>query len=166
MHDENQVTYRRAVARDLDGLVALWDDMMLEHGRRNARVRLAEGALSAYRGYLSYHLSREESLILVAEAGGRLVGFCLSTVSRNLAMFLPALFGYLSDLVVDAAWRRRGIGRALFGASMDWLRARRIETVQLQYYYLNEAGEAFWRAMGFEPFYTRMWLDLADGERR
>lgn len=71
-------------------------------------------------------------------------------------MFEPERYGYLSDLAVTPRWRRRGLGRALLGELRGWLRQRRIESIQLQYYAHNDAGEAFWRAMNFKPFYNRI----------
>jgi GNAT superfamily N-acetyltransferase len=134
--------------------------MMADHSAQDPRIHLTEGAIPAYRAYLGYHLASGESCVCVAEAAGRVVGFCLLTISRNLPMFLPARYGYLSDLVVEPAWRRRGIGRALFEQSLGWLHGNKIQSVQLQFYAFNKSGAAFWQAMGFNPYYTRMWRDL------
>lgn len=154
------IRIRKATLEDLDEIVELWGQMMAEHARNDPRVRLAEGALPAYRTYAGYHLVHGDSCVRVAETQGGLVGFCLLTICRNLPMFLPPRYGYLSDLVVDKAWRRQHIGRRLVEESAEWLRQRNVRSVQLQYYSFNRAGEAFWQAMGFEPYYTRMWLNL------
>lgn len=155
---------RDATSADLDAMVALWIAMMDEHQAFDARVRLAKGAETGYRAYLGYHLGNEESLVSVAvggrTAGAPVIGFCLSTINRNLPMFLPARYGYLSDLVIAPAERRRGIGRALVADVRRWLKRRRVDTIQLQVYARNEGGAAFWKSMGFVSYYDRMWLDL------
>ena len=151
---------RAATLGDLPRILELWGAMMAEHSDQDPRIHLTEGAIPAYRAYVGYHLASGESCVRVAEAAGRVVGFCLLTISRNLPMFLPARYGYLSDLVVAPAWRRRGIGRALFAEGLDWLRENKIPSAQLQFYAFNKSGAAFWKAMGFNAYYTRMWRDL------
>lgn len=156
------VIIRKATFEDLKPCLELWDAMMAEHQRQDARIRLTEGALGAYRSYLSYHLVHSDSCVRVAEAdGGEVVGFCLATINRNLPMFQPERYGYLSDLTVASGWRRQGIGRMLLEEISRWLGQRGVDSIQLQYYNFNAGGASFWRAMNFKPFYTRMWLDLA-----
>lgn len=148
----------------LPQLLRLWVGMMGEHQEFDARIHLAPGAETAYRAYLSYHLSQNDSRVGIATVDapeGRLVaGFYLSIINRNLPMFLPPDYGYLSDLAVLPAYRRRGIGRALVGDLKGWLRRRGITTIQLQYYVRNERAAAFWNSLGFQPYYERMWLDI------
>jgi GNAT superfamily N-acetyltransferase len=55
---------------------------------------------------------KHANIIVTARAGGRLVG-----VSRALADF--GFCCYLSDLAVDRAWQRRGIGRTLIDRTWD-----------------------------------------------
>ena len=158
------IQLRPAAPEDMTAILALWGEMMSEHERQDPRIRLTGGALPAYRAYLGYHLTTEESLVQVAEIPGQgVIGFCMLTVNRNLPMFLPANYGYLSDLVVGRPWRRLGIGRALVREGIHWLRQRGLDSIQLQYYCFNQDGAAFWRAMGFESYYTRMWLDMNNG---
>jgi GNAT superfamily N-acetyltransferase len=155
--DEDRI--RIAVYEDLDLILGMWGEMMVEHERNDRRIRLADTALPSYRAYLGYHIHNSASRVFVAEVGGELAGFCLLTISRNLPMFLPERYGYLSDLFVRPRARRRGLGRRMVENAMKWLGENNVHSVQLQYYQFNEGGGAFWRSMGFAPFYARMWLD-------
>jgi GNAT superfamily N-acetyltransferase len=92
----------------------------------------------------------------VAEHEGEVIGFCLGYPARNLPMFRPAHYGYLSDLTVGEAWRGRGVGRALLEAAKDWFRRRDIARIHLQVYARNAPGMAFWRKAGFEEFVQGM----------
>lgn len=160
MIDEVKIQYRPATARDMESILRLWGAMMDYHMDNDERIQLAPGALNAYRSYVSYQLNQDDSFVHVADAQGEVIGFILISISRNLPMFEPPYYGYLSDLTVGTPWRRRGIGRELVQRGCDWLKRRNVTTVQLQYYDFNRSGESFWRAAGFKPYYTRMWLDI------
>lgn len=154
--------FRRARESDLPRLVELWMDMMAEHGRFEPRVRLAPAASYAYESYLMLHLRSPKSLVFAATEGGVAEAFCCAYVCQNLPMFLPAQFGYLSDLFVAPAWRRQGVGRRLFREACAFCRAHGVGGMQLQVYHRNGPGRAFWDALGFEPFFGRMALDLGE----
>lgn len=163
-------TIRKALIGDLDELLDLWMEMMAEHEAFDARIRMAPGARSAYRAYMSYHLSQSESYVSTAiergvgaqcdEADRQIIGFCLAAVNRNLPMFLPPHYGYLSDIVVRKDFRRSGVGAALVDDIKGWFREKEVLSVQLQVYARNDGAEAFWQAQGFDAFYVRMWLEL------
>ncbi len=159
---EGPFRIRDARTEDLAVILHLWAGMMADHETADPRVRLAPGARQAYESYLTHHLDHEDSCVRVAAAGSpeRVIGFYLLTINRNLPMFLPPRYGYLSDMVVEEAWRRRGVGRALVADAREWLRARQIRCVQLQVYARNPRAQVFWNSMGFVAYYQRMWLDL------
>lgn len=154
------VHYRAATLRDLDAILDLWGSMMADHEANDPRIRLAPGAIGAYRAYAAYHIGSSDAFVHVAVCEGTVLGFVLLSISRNLPMFNPPYYGYLSDLTVAGPWRRRGIGRELVRRGAEWLCQRQVRTIQLQFYNFNRDGESFWRRCGFEPYYTRMWLDL------
>jgi ribosomal protein S18 acetylase RimI-like enzyme len=151
---------RLAGYADLEVVLEMWGTMMAEHEMNDPRIRLSDAALPSYRSYIGYHLNNSGSRVLVADARDMVVGFCLVTITHNLKMFLPERYGYLSDLYVRPEARRQGVGRALVDCATAWLAVNAVGSVQLQYYWFNRAGAAFWQAIGFEPFYTRMWLDV------
>lgn len=157
---DDAIAIRPAELSDLDIVVGLWSAMMRAHEAGDPHIRLTAGAESAYRSYIGYQIVAEDGCVLVAEIAGEIIGFCTTGITRNLAMFEPQDYGYLSDLAVAPGHRRRGIGRRLFDATREWLRSRGIDSIQLQYYNFNQRARAFWTAMGFVPYYQRMWLDL------
>lgn len=159
-HALSQIVIRRARVAEIDTLVDLWMVMMREHEELDPSIRLSPLAADHYREYLQMHLLDANAIVLVAHDGARAVGFTLAVRCQNLPMFEPALYGYVSDMVVLPTHRRRGIGKRMFSTVAAWFRNQGIHTLQLQVYSGNAPGRAFWQRLGFRDFLHRMWLDL------
>jgi len=122
-----RLTVRAAGASDADAIGRISAD---REGRDRHKV------ISAVRRSLEDKSMGEGSLILVAEVDGRVVGFgkarYLSSSSSSGADALPGGW-YLTGLVVDPRFRRRGIGTRLTSERLRWIaeRSRRV------YYFAN-----------------------------
>ena len=160
------IVLRRATEDDLSSLADLWMAMMEEHRGFEPRLDLSRTAAASYRSYLMLHCRGPKSLVLLAEDGWDIQGYCCAYVCQNLPMFEPAEFGYISDLYVVPTVRGQGVGTQLLNHVQDWLRQCGVTCIQLQVYYRNERGKVFWQGRGYEPFFGRMWLGLNEqGER-
>ncbi len=84
---------------------------------------------------------------LVAEIGGRVVGFAIASVIAPEAE--------LETIAVAVNEQRRGIGRALLGALFRELAMRGAGEVTLEVRASNGAAQAFYRAHGFAEFARR-----------
>lgn len=87
--------------------------------------------------------------VLVAEIDDRLAGFASVGPYRVQEADDPALAldGELFAIYLDPPLQRKGVGRALWSASIAWLHAAGFEALRLWCIVGNEA-EAFYRAMG------------------
>jgi RimJ/RimL family protein N-acetyltransferase len=136
---EAGVTVRRAREEDLDALVDLmvavaeegrWIATEAPVDRERRRRRFAED------------LERDDTVLLVADAGGRLVG----QLGLVLARYGVADLGML----VADGWRRRGVGSALLRAGIDWARQAGAHKVALQVWPHNRAAIALYERFGFQ----------------
>ena len=151
---------------DVPALVELWLDMMRDHEAFEPKIRLSPSAGYAYQSYLALHLRSPKSIVVLARQGRRTVGFCCAYVCQNLPMFLPAEFGYVSDLFILPGFRRQGVGSALMDRVTGFFSQAGVACAQLQVYRRNQGGRAFWERRGFEPFFDRMWLDLDENREK
>jgi RimJ/RimL family protein N-acetyltransferase len=78
---------------------------------------------------------------MVAEAGGRIVG----TINVDVGRFGAGDLGML----VDAAWRGRGVGSALVAAAIAWAREQGLHKLCLEVFPTNAAAIALYRKYGF-----------------
>lgn len=99
--------------------------------------------------------SRADAVILVAEAEGRVVGMC--TVQLTVSTARGGLSAGVEDVVVDADWRGRGIGRALLAAAEAWAHERGAVRIALLADETNLPALDFYDRLGFAR--TRLgWL--------
>ncbi|HEX9009910.1 MAG TPA: GNAT family N-acetyltransferase [Holophagaceae bacterium] len=89
----------------------------------------------------------EDQVVLVAEGDGEVVGW--AQVGRGLTLESGAQ-AELVGLVVDEAWRGRGIGAALVAAAEDWARDRGLPRLRVRSNVTREATHRFYRNLGFE----------------
>ena len=87
-------------------------------------------------------LVRNPGLSLVALDAGLLVGTILCGHDGRR--------GLIHHLVVAASHRRRGLARRLLTQGLAGLKREGIARAHLMVYATNEAGMAFWRAVGIE----------------
>jgi GNAT superfamily N-acetyltransferase len=94
------------------------------------------------------HRASAADVLLVAEVAGAVVAFASLHVSIAIEYDLDA--GKLSAVVVDEAWRGRGIGRTLVDAVEAEARRRGCVLLFLTTNERRRDAHAFYRALGLE----------------
>jgi len=100
-------TVRRATKADLDDLTPLFEQYLRFYRR--------EHAADAVRAFLADRIGGTDSVVLVAESGGAVVGLARCFPTWSSLSLAPAWV--LNDLFVDPAARGTGAGRALVRAA-------------------------------------------------
>ena len=107
---------------------------------RVLRERLADGTMAAF----------------VVDGDGRLVSCGVGMVSQRLPgpRSPTGRHGYVQSMATDPDMRRRGYGRAVFAALLEWFEAEGVPSVDL---HATPAGAAVYREFGFsEPTHLAM----------
>jgi RimJ/RimL family protein N-acetyltransferase len=137
---------RPAEPRDAEALVALARAVGREPGGWLITTTdwRSEGDERRYLKALRRH---PHAAVYVAEtSGGEVVGRLSVARDPHPASAHVADLG----LMVDAAWRRRGVGTGLLGQAVEWARARGVEKLELHVFPHNEGALALYEAFGFE----------------
>lgn len=96
---------------------------------------------------LADELSEPEARVLLARSEGRVVGICV-TLDRHPDPADPD--PWIGLLMVDAGQQRRGYGREFAGRVEERFRRGGRAGVRLAVLEGNDAGLAFWGALGYE----------------
>ena len=153
---------RKATRADRDALGRLGALLMDVHYNFDRRRFLDPGAdaSAGYARFLVSQLSDRDSRIFVAELDGVVLGYCYAGIEPLSWKELRDEAGFIHDLALDPAARRRGAGRALVQAAIEWFRERNLARVMLWTSTENHAARELFVSAGFRPTMTEMTLDL------
>jgi ribosomal protein S18 acetylase RimI-like enzyme len=140
-----------------------------EHHREalSGRFRLPQGPVRDD-GLLADWLNHSDGAILLAEADGRAVGLLHVWLRRtpDIPILVPRRYAEIDNIAVDAAYRGRGIGRALMEAAERWALERGASEDELTVWEFNHGAFAFYKELGYATISRRMARPLIapDGE--
>lgn len=149
----NDVIVRPATEDDLEVMGELWWEMAKFHSAALPIPMKSKAETSVQRRkYVQERLGDENSLTLVAETEGHIVGYCRANVGYYPPVYEPQLYGSINELIVAERYRRRGIGEAMVGAARDWFKSWGVSRVEVGTMTGNPVSNAFWEKMGFVTF--------------
>jgi ribosomal protein S18 acetylase RimI-like enzyme len=160
------MTIRLATTSDQDLLGRFGGALMRQHHAADpARFLQVEHPEAGYGRFLVSQISNPESLVMVAENSGTVIGYVFADVEPTNWMELRGPCGVVQDLYVDEAARRLGAGRALLQAALEWIRSKGRTQVVLMTKTRNEHAQRLFADVGFRPTMLEMTLDRdAKGE--
>ncbi len=122
----------------------VWDDLPLyeKHG-------LDRGAFEGhFRPHAQRVIESPDTAIFVAEGGaGEPVGYVV--LGPATSMLSPVPFGFVYDVWVAPAFRRRGVARRLLLRAEEWCRAQGHGSIRLEVSARNTAARALYASAGF-----------------
>lgn len=118
----------------------------------------------AYASFLGSQLEEPNVVILVGDEDGQLVGYTYAGVEETDYMSLRGPAGVLYDIVVEPAYRGRGVGRVLLDATVAALESRGAPRVVLSTAERNEVAQRLFARAGFRRTMIEMTRELGSGE--
>ncbi len=158
---DGEVLVRGAALRDIAGLKALLDQLDAYHAEIQPGFFRVAGA-GRPEEEIRRAVTDRDGVVLVAEGEGRLVGAVSLRAfdTPDNPLMVPERRALLEDMVVEQGARRRGVGRALVEASLEWCRSQGVARMVLTVWEGNEAAEGFYEAVGLLPVSKIMGLKL------
>jgi len=140
---------RSADSRDLDRVLALWIALTEHHASDEPLFALRPDAGAEIHRLLAETLRDPDAAIFVCERDDVLLGFCTVRIDRAPPIQLEVQRAEITDLMVSARERRRGVGRALAERALAWVEERGVERCEVRVAGTNTEGQRFWRSIGF-----------------
>lgn len=152
------ITIRPASMDDYDAINALMRQVDQDHIAAYPELfRPVEPPRS--REFIAEWLGGAYTRLWLAEQDGAVAGLIQFDVqaARDFPLLVPRRYVVIDTLVVDAAFRRQGVGQALMAAVHDWGIAQGLDEFELGVYSYNAEAQAFYERLGYEVKFLRMW---------
>lgn len=156
------MTIRRALPTDREALGRLGSMLMHVHYSFD-RLRFldpGDDAAEGYAEFLSSQLDDDEAVVLVAEEDGRVLGYLYAAIEPLSWKELRDRAGFIHDVAVDAAGRRRGVASALISAALQWFREHKVPRALLWTSPSNTSARAAFAKFGFRETMIEMTREL------
>ena len=140
-------------ARDSAAVRALFVELHETERAIDPRMRPSEEIADDYLAKVFERARVYDGVLFVAEREGTVVGY-VSVWRRYVSDELddpPREMGYVSDLVVSAALRGQGVGRALLRRAEGCVREAGVTTLRLSVLAGNRGAIALYEDEGFAP---------------
>lgn len=155
--DPDEVIYRLCSEEDLPVIAQMYqrlDQVYRELGYNFPAVEdVGEKWLAGFRRTLGRF-----SILYVAEVQGEIVGFSTARIKRAPEFMGGSLVGELKDLWIEPKVRRLRIGDRLLRMATEWCLAQEVESIEAQYFVLNQASDQLLQNLGFKTELIQMRL--------
>ena len=153
---------RPATTADLPVLGRLGAMLMRVHYDFDVQRFLYPGT-EPERGYASFlgtQMRDEDSVVLVAELEGQVIGYVYAAIEPLSWKELRDQAGFIHDIAVDPLARGAGVGAQLLEAAVEWLRGHGMHRVMLWTAEQNSTGQRLFERAGFRRTMVEMTREL------
>lgn len=156
------VAIRSLEEDDIDGVCELWQELAQMREEITETRILNEDAPDYFFGYATGLLQRRDSLCLVADDDGELVGYLIATKQRRPPIYHHTRVAYLSDAYIQKSHRRKGIMKQFAQELEAWAQREGVTAIDVQVFQNNEMARDIYRHLGFSDYRTLLRKEIAE----
>ena len=148
---------RGATTADVAGILPMVRSIVDLHERHDPqRFRVLPDVIERYASWLPERAADPRSVLLVGEAGGRLVAFLVGTIEPEVPIFWVPECGWVHDVWVEPPYRRLGVANALVDAAAERYRGLGVKQMRLHTGMFNDAARTVFERAGFRACVVEM----------
>jgi ribosomal protein S18 acetylase RimI-like enzyme len=157
-----EISVRKAIAEDYISLCELFDEIDALHREALPHIFQIPNGAAREKDYYLGLIADEKVALLVAEAGGSLVGF-VHAIARDtpaFPVFVPRRYALVDSIVVRSGFQNHGIGRILMDKMQEWAVAIGATSIELNVYEFNQTAISFYERLGYQTYSQKMSKEL------
>jgi ribosomal protein S18 acetylase RimI-like enzyme len=153
----SRITICECQGKDLDeSLRRLWINLAREMFEIEPITIPPEANSNKWFNFVKDGLDKRRTLLLIAKAEEKTVGFVSATLPREQTLEVAESFSIINDLYVLPEFRRKGIGKKLLEECMNRIRAEGFKVVRLSVLPKDENAMRLYQKFGFTTFLYSM----------
>jgi GNAT superfamily N-acetyltransferase len=137
----------------------IWKELVDLHADIFPFYTRSEEGPANFERYARLSIQSDNSLMLVALEGDRVVAYSVSNVAKHPPVYLTETYGLISDMAVKSGHRRKGIGGEMLAEIKKWFASLGIDRIELHATPGNTSGYSFWKKNGFVDYEHVMYLE-------
>ncbi|MEM4280984.1 MAG: GNAT family N-acetyltransferase [Candidatus Caldarchaeum sp.] len=143
----SEIIFRKAEKRDIQSLVDLNIRLKRLNEEFDPLLRVRNDIAEKSREYFEQAMSSPNSLVVVAEDGGRVVGFIKADI-RERIFYEPPIEGNIVEFYLLPEYRRKGVGAKLLDYAVKQLKEK-ADIITAEFPSLNEIAVEFYSRHGY-----------------
>ena len=143
---------RQAVERDFEELARLMVALHTELAPFEPLKKMRKDALDYAFLKMRRFVSEKDRVVFAAEEKGHLVGYVAGKIEKRERIFGACEYGYVADIYVVPALRKKGIAALLMDAVEKFFIGRKMQYLELQVLSGNAAALGFYEKRGWSEY--------------
>ncbi len=154
-----EIVVRRAEPGDVDTLVDFVVRLKQVNEELDPMYITREDLEEAARKYIEQSLGEENTILLVAEKAGKVIGMVRAVILDRL-FYEPRLEGLITDIYVHPSHRRRNVAGLLLENLAAILAEKGVKLMAAEYPPGNRIAAKFFEKHGFKPLLVRVYRKI------
>ena len=142
---------REASEKHIHEIIKLWMEFMYFNAEIEPVDTSGDNVLTQVETHLRNKITSEDSLVLVAIADQKVIGYSISEITQKPSAFRKQTLGIVYDMVITAGHRRKGIGKEMLDRIKIWFNKRGIKRIEI--------SNTFWQEQGFQDYEQIMYIE-------
>jgi ribosomal protein S18 acetylase RimI-like enzyme len=150
----------KAQEKHVPEILVLWEEFARHHEPFDPRYPMRDGVLTGYESYMRHEMENKDSRVMVALDDNRVIGYMMAMIREYPPVWRRERYGFIDEMAVTAAFRRRGAATKLLEEALEWFKAEKIDMVELTVAAKNNIGYSFWKKHGFRDYIHHLYLEI------
>ena len=109
-----------------------------------------------YLEFLKIDLEKQGRAVFIAVEDGRIIGMIMGKSYNTISISKYKRKGYISNLYVDKAYRKKGIGEKLIQHTLKWLKKQGVPHATVEIHIKNQAAINLHHKLGFRDYTIKL----------
>lgn len=147
---------RKATNKDESDVLKLF----CKSDRELTKTKITKNYLKNMKIIINNHLNKRNSLFLIAERNGRIVGYLFGFLQKGMPLDKKFTQVRLEDVYILFSERKKGMAKEFLKEFYSWTKTKKIKKIFLGTNSKHKKSISFWKKQGFKVVWNIMRKDI------